>query len=71
MDVDRHPNSTVNGTSPAWAFEVAWLSEYAGEAVNAPFGEKCLAQDDANLYLSTMFAADPGFRVDFIDCSGI
>jgi hypothetical protein len=59
------------GYGGAWAFEVAWLSWYAAEAVNAPLGEKCEAQDLANLYADTMFATDPNFRFDFVDCSGI
>lgn len=68
---DRGSRDSSFGYGGAWAFEVSWLSWYAAEAVNAPLGEKCMAQDLANEYASTMFETDPGFLFSFVDCSGI
>lgn len=64
----RDSSWSYNG---AWRWEVAWLAWYAAEAIDAPLGQRCKAQDLANGYLKTSFKKKPGFTVNVLNCSGV
>ena len=55
------------GYNGAWAYEVSWLSWYAGVATPAPKGLRCDAQALANKYISDEFKTKPDFVIDVAD----
>lgn len=51
------------GSNGAWRYQAVWLWDYANIAVNAPRGQKCLAEEYANMILSQMFIEPTSKRV--------